>query len=94
MSINEFLSWVVYSGGGAILVSKLLELIPAFQTLASQLKWWINLVGVLVVVGGFYAVLTYVPVDLLATIDPWFKLLSAIVISYTGGQIAFKATKQ
>ena len=93
MSVNEFLSWVVYSGGGAILVSKILELIPAFQNLSSQVKWWINLIFVLVVVGGFYAVMMYVPATTLATIDPWFKLFSAIIISYTGGQLAFRASK-
>ena len=93
-NLVEFLNWIIYSGGAMLVASKLLELFPAFAALESKVKWSINLAICMVLAIGAYALLVYLPADVIAVIDPWFKVISGLFMLYTGQQIVHKQTKK
>ena len=92
-SVLELVKWLVYSGGAVIVVSWLLEKIPAFLALASQVKYWIAMVCSVIVSLAFYAALTYVPAEIWAALDPWFLIVSGTVAAFSIMQVYHKITK-
>ena len=92
-SLNELIKWLVYSGGAVLLVSWILEKIPAFQVLASQMKYYIAMGCSVFISLLFYALLTYVPVDVWALLDPWFVIISGTIAAFSLQQVYHKITK-
>lgn len=81
----EFLSWFVYGGGGAILISWILERAPWYQEKPSNVKQNIYFGMVTIFTLIVYAIMTYVPADILAALTPWFGIIATAFISiYVG----------
>ena len=93
-NIGSLISWIIYSGGALLISSWVLDRIPAFVVLASEAKRLINIAVSVVLALGFYAILTYVPADFIAVLDPWFKVAVTVIALYTGQQIVHRNTKQ
>ena len=94
-NLIDFLTWIVYGGGGAIAVSWILEKMPWYQEKQSDVKQNIYF-GI---VSGFtlivYAILNYVPAEVLAMIAPWFGIIAVTFVNVyigTGFHRASKAT--
>ena len=94
-NLIDFLTWIVYGGGGAIAVSWILEKMPWYQEKPSGIKQNIYF-GI---VSGFtlivYAILNYVPAEVLAMIAPWFGIIAVTFVNVyigTGFHRASKAT--
>jgi len=92
--IASFSNWMVYSGGAILFVSWLLDQIPAFGNLASNAKRYIAMAASALVALGFYAALTYLPVDTITMLDPWFKIVLGVILAYGGGQVYHALTKK
>ena len=92
-NINSFISWIVYSGGALLIASWVLDRIPAFVALPSEAKKYINIAVSAFLALGFYAVLTYVPANILDALDPWFKVIAGLVAVYGGQQVVHRLTK-
>jgi hypothetical protein len=90
MTLQQFLEWLVSGGGAAVVLSFVLERIPAFQKLEASVKGWINLGGVLVLSLGAFAVVRYVPADVLSQIAPWFGVVFGVVSAWLIGQLGHK----
>ena len=94
-NLIDFLTWIVYGGGGAIAVSWILEKMPWYQEKPSGVKQNIYF-GI---VSGFtliiYAILNYVPAEVLAMIAPWFGIIAVTFVNVyigTGFHRVSKAT--
>ena len=92
-SLNELIKWLVYSGGAVVLVSWLLDQIPAFLALPSKVKYWVALVLSVAVSLIFYALLVYLPAETWAALDPWFLVASGTIVAYSVMQIYHRITK-
>jgi hypothetical protein len=88
MTIQEFLMWLFASGGAAVVLSFIEERWPLFQTWSPEAKSWFNLGGTLVISLAAYAVLTYVPADVLAALAPWFAIVATVVGAWISSQVA------
>jgi hypothetical protein len=88
MNLNQFLLWLASGGGAAIVLAFVLERIPAFCVLSSDMKSWINLGGTVVLAMLAYVVLTYVPANILDAVAPFFTVVAAVFVSWLAGQAA------
>lgn len=91
MGINEFLTWLATGAGATAALSFIVERIPAWHGLASEVKRWIGFGGSAVIALGSYAVLTYVPVAVLAQIAPFFGVVAGVFVIWMAGLFAHKA---
>ena len=92
-NLVAFITWIVYSGGALLIASWILDKIPAFVALAEATKKLINQALSVVLAVGFYAVLKYVPPDVFAAIDPWFKIIVGVLVAYAGQQVVHRLSK-
>lgn len=92
-SISELLSWIIYSGGAILAASWLLERISGFQAQSPENKRWIAMAASVAIALAAYAILTYVPAQILAQINPWLTVAAGTIVLYSGGQIYHKLTK-
>jgi hypothetical protein len=90
MDIYQFLTWLASAGGAAAVLSFVLERISAFQDLTPDAKSWVNLGGTIVLALGAFAVLTYVPKDVLTQLAPWFQIVAACVTAWLASQVAHR----
>lgn len=88
MDIKSFLIWLSSAGGAAAALSFIAERLPAFQKLTSGQKQAVHLGGSLAIALIAYAILTYVPPEMLEQIKPIFALVAAVVGSWITGQVA------
>jgi len=88
-----FLQWLVYAGGSILIGSWILEHIPRFVAAPPEAKKIINIIVDVVLALGFYAIMVFVPADILATLAPWFTVAAGTVVLYSGGQVVHKLTK-
>lgn len=83
--MNEFFSWILLSGGSISVVSFLVERVEKFQMLLPEQKEYVFFGLSAVVAVGAYLVMNFVPVEILALVDPYFKivagLFSTIIVS-------------
>jgi hypothetical protein len=94
MNLHDALVWLFNSGGGAIVASFILELIPAYQALESNAKKWIYFgITVLITVAGYLAI-TYIPAEIIAQASPIFALIYASFVSVFVGTAFHKVTKK
>lgn len=76
MNINEFLIYLA-GGGGIVVASWLLERSKSFQTNTPQVRQYIFF-GVSTVISIIaWAVATYVPVEVIASLTPIFTIVAA-----------------
>ena len=87
MNINQALLWILNSGGAAIILSFILERIPKYTDLEAETKRWIFFGGSFVISVLAYLVLTYVSVDVLNQIAPYFALLYSTFLANFGGTL-------
>ena len=92
-TLIQLMSWIVYSGGSILIMSWIADRIQAFANATKDTKQGIIIGGALVLALGFYAILTYVSPDVLAILEPFFRIISGTVIAYSGGQIVHSLTK-
>jgi hypothetical protein len=93
MNLNDFLIWLVGSGGAVIAASWIFERIPWFVAKTADFKEWFFFGVVSIIWAGAYAVLTYVPADIIAAIQPWFLGISGLFVTVVVGKIFHKADK-
>ena len=94
-NLIDFLTWIVYGGGGAIAVSWILEKMPWYQEKPSNVKQniYFGIVSVFTLI--IYAILNYVPAEVLAMLTPWFGIIAVTFVNVyigTGFHRASKAT--
>ena len=94
-NLIDFLTWIVYGGGGAIAVSWILEKMPWYQEKPSGVKQniYFGIVSVFTLI--VYTILNYVPAEVLAMIAPWFGIIAVTFVNVyigTGFHRASKAT--
>ena len=86
-----FLMWLM-GIGGAVAASFVLERIPAFQNLSSEMKKFVAY-GVAGLIGvGAYALVTFAP-DLVVMAEPYFAILAMIFTAIFGSNVFHKFDK-
>jgi putative flippase GtrA len=94
MNLNDFLLWVATSVGATTVASFILERVRAYRDmLDAELKKWIFFGVACVVSVGSYCVLTYVPMEVLSQIAPFFALVATIFVSVFSGTLWHKFDK-
>ena len=94
MGINEFFQWLVSSGGTVIVASWILERVAWFQTKTADFKEWFFFGATSVIWAAAYAVVTYVPQEVLTAIQPWFLGISGLFVVSVVGKLFHKADKK
>ncbi len=93
MGVNEFLQWLLGSGGTVIAASWILERIPWFQAKTAEFKEWFFFGVVSVIWALAYAITTYVPTTIITAIQPWFLGISGLFVVVVVGKLFHKADK-
>lgn len=93
MTITDFLVWLA-GGGSALALAFILEYIPSFATLTATLKKWVFFGGCALISIAAYAVQTYVPVETINAIAPYFGILASTFTYVFLGDGFHKLTKQ
>ena len=90
MSIIEFLTWLGTAGGASVALAFILERVEPFQMLSVDVKSYVVLGGTIAIALGSYAILTYVPANILEVLAPWFKIVAGCVAAWLASQVAHK----
>jgi hypothetical protein len=89
------LTWIAAGPGGVWVAGKVLsflvEQIPGWQTISGTLRWWIVLLLSVGLTIGAYLLLQHV--DLVAQLDPFYKMIFMLVTAWLGTQQQFTALK-
>ena len=90
MTLTDFLVWL--AGGGSILaVSWLFERWPWYQSQIAEKKQWLFFAACLVISLSTFAVQTYVPMESLQALAPWFQIVAGLFIAlFLGNQFHAK----
>ena len=80
MEVNEFLVWLASSGGAIIGFSWIAEWVPGWQLLQSHLKELYSFLGSAAIALVAWAVLTFVPADVLVAISQPFAMVSGVFL--------------
>ena len=92
-NLQGLFSWLIYSGGAILVASWVLDRIPALLAWEPEYKRWLNGGVSAALALGCYAIITYVPAEVFALLDPWFKVVAGIVVLYSGQQVVHSLTK-
>jgi hypothetical protein len=87
-TLVEFLTQIATGGFAGVIIAFLLEKIPAFQNLDSELKRWIVLALFLVLPAGSVALLQFVPADVWAAIEPYWRAIALGFLGWVSSQVA------
>jgi len=90
VELFKFIGTPVFIG---FLVSFLLERVPAFQLLSSDVKALVSLVLAVLLPIFSYALLNYVPEPLINALQPWYAAAITGVIGFIGSQVWHKLFK-
>jgi hypothetical protein len=93
MTLHDFLLWLGNSGGGAVVVSWVLEQLPWYLGLVSKAKQYVFFGLTLFVTVVGFVVITYVPQVTLDAIAPFFGLVYGTFISVFLGTAFHNTTK-
>ena len=88
MELSQFLIYVASGGGAAALVSFAGERLPWFQRQTSRVKSYLMLGASIIVALGAWAVMTYVPADVLAQVRVPFQIVAGVVSAWLANQFA------
>lgn len=93
MNINELAVWILNSGGAVIIVSWLCERWNWFQLKTASQKQWIFFGFTLILSLSAYAILNFVPANILNVIAPYWGILSGLFVTVFVGEMFHKVTK-
>ena len=93
MSVNEFLNWIIVSGGGIIAASWILERLAWFQAQTSDIKEFCLFGFAAVISIAAYLVLTYVPAEVIVAIEPYFMIIGGLFSTIIIGKAFHKVDK-
>ena len=93
MGINEFVQWVLGSGGAVIVGSWIVERIPQFQLLSPEKKEYFFFAFTSVIWVAFYLILNYVPQAFIDAASPYFMGISGLFVVVVLGKLFHKADK-
>lgn len=93
-SFPAFLVWLGTGGGAIAAFSWLVELFPAWHALKPEAKRLYSIVGSIVIAVAAFVGLQYIPAEVIEAIDPYFKLLAGLLVTYFGGQAFHVVTKR
>lgn len=88
VSLMNTLIWLATGGGAVIVLSWVSERIPAFQVLQSQTRWWIQLIGSVVLAIGAKVLILNLPQSTLDAVAPYFETVAGIVLLFVANQVA------
>ena len=91
MTINEFLIYAATAGGATALLSFLTERWPAFQTWTPSQRSYFSLGGSVALALAAWAILTFVPPDVLETLKAPFQVVAGVVIAWLANQFGHSA---
>jgi len=87
-TLVEFLTQIATGGFAGVIIAFLLEKIPAFQNLESEIKRWVVLALFLVLPAGSVALLQFVPADVWLVLEPYWRALAIGFLGWASSQIA------
>lgn len=90
LSLTDFILWLTTSAGTSAVLSFLFERWAYFQAQSAKLKPWIMYGASLAVALAAYAVIVFVPADVIATLQPWFLIAAGVTVPFVATQIAHK----
>ena len=93
MSLTNFLIFLT-GAGGSVAASWILERIPAYHTLESEVKQYVFFFVCLLLSVGAYAIQTYVPPAVLLDLTPWFGIMSGVFSAVFIGTAFHKMDKK
>jgi len=93
MDLTSFLTWLGSSGGNAIVASWVLERLAWYQKQTVEVKQYVYAGAVFVLSLAAYLVLTYVPVDVVNAIAPYFAIAYVTFTSVFAGKSFHKVDK-
>lgn len=88
VSLMNTLIWLATGGGAVIVLSWVSERIPAFQALQPQTRWWIQLIGSVVLAIGAKVLILNLPQSTLDAVAPYFETVAGIVLLFVANQVA------
>jgi len=92
-NLPEFMTWLSTGAGAAVAFSFLAELFPAWHELEADAKKFISAGGSVLVALIALVGLQYIPADVVASIDPFFKLVVGVLAVHFSGQLFHSVTK-
>ena len=93
MGINEFLQWILGSGGAVIVGSWLAERSKWFQAQTAEIKEYSFFGFVSVIWVAVYLALNYIPQEAIEAISPYFMGISGLFVVVVLGKLFHKADK-
>ncbi len=93
MDLKDFLVWV-YSGGAIVMCSWIFERWDKFQELDSHMKEYLffGLAAIFSMIS--YAVFTYLPVNVLEAMTPYFTILASVFVTVFIGKAFHKVDRK
>jgi len=92
--MNEFFTWLVYGGGSIMAVSFILERFEKYQELSAETKKWVFFIFAAVLSLGSYAIVTFVPSEVVEAINPFFAIISGLFYNLFLGKSFHAADKK
>jgi uncharacterized membrane protein HdeD (DUF308 family) len=93
MGLNEFLAYLAGGSGAALVVSWIFEQWAWYSKQTPAFKQWFYFFGCAVISLGAYAVMTFVPAEVLTTLAPYFAIIAVAFGSAFSGSLFHKNTK-
>jgi len=94
MTINDFLAWLLGSGGSVMAASWILERIVWFQDKSADFKEWFFFAVASAIALAAYAGVTYIPQETIDMLAPYFTVVSGIFVTIVVGQAFHKLDKR
>lgn len=94
MELSEFLVWLMSAVGATGAFSFIAEQFEGWHQLSPKVRYWVSVVASSLLGLGAWAVVTYVPPEVLESLRQPFLIVSSIVVTYFSGQAFHKVTKQ
>jgi len=93
-SLSAFLAWLGTGAGAVVAFSFLVEYIPAWHTLEEGSKKFLGAAGSALIALLAFLGLQYIPADVIASVDPYFKIIVGALAMYFSGQLFHAYTKK
>ena len=87
LTLFDFLLWLASSAGASMVASFVLERLAWYQGKQSEQKKWIFFASASLVSVGAFCVITYVPMNVLEAVAPFFALVASVFVSVFSGQV-------
>lgn len=89
-TLNDFLVWLMSTAGSGAVVSFILERLAFFQKLSEEGKKWFSFGSMASLGISAFLALTYIPVETLQMLTPYFLILASAFGSVFGGELWHK----